>query len=171
MIVLLGISLIGLISEIFQVTGAKFYLELLIVIGILSLLLLAAVLMYHGIKFGYIISAIASIIMVLNLLAFYLLTELRTLLFISIISSLAAFLLSIISMAGPAKEKRHVKVKKASPAPVVSKKGQGKVVAGKTSKYYYDPSNPIARRIKKSTRVYYASEEEARKAGLKPYPQ
>ncbi|MBD3163700.1 hypothetical protein GF323_00705 [Candidatus Woesearchaeota archaeon] len=157
---LMMVFFIGLISYIFNLSGWKFYLELVIWLGLLFFSIIALTLIYTRINMGYMIASIVSAVVLLNLVLLYFRAAMNTLLFLGIISSTSAFVISVVNIGGMAKKREKVVLKTYTP---------GKVVSSKRAKYYHAPKCDWAKRIKKSNQQWYDSADQAKKDGLEPH--
>ena len=160
---------IGLIEHIFTVTGWKFYVEVIVLLGLLFFAAMSLLLVYNNINFGYILSAIISAAMLLNLVLFYFRADMSTLLFLSIISTITLFVVSVINIGEKEKKKEEVIKKEPEKKNVLKTYTPGKVVSSKNAAYYHVPKCDWAKKIKKPNQVWHNSDEEAKKAGLKPH--
>ena len=113
----LFIAFYGLVSYVFDFTGIRFYIEMLVVLGILFFGIIALTLIYNRAKFGYVIAALLSVLLLFNHLLFYFRREMSTVLFASLICSVTGFIVSMVS-AG--------QKKKAMPVPKPKAKGRKK---------------------------------------------
>ena len=162
LVLLMLVFFLGLIRNVFQISGWKFVLELVIVVGLILFALMAVVLMYNNLTFGYVLSSFVSGVALINLVAIYFKNQniMTTMLFVGIVASITAFVISIINMGEKPMSRKRVVLKTYTP---------GKVVASKSGKNYHAPKCEWAKKIKKGNRVWYKSVDEAKKAKLKPH--
>ena len=103
---LMLVIFVGLTKFVFNISGLKFYLELLILLGLILFGLMAMVLIYNRVKFGYAIYAFVAAIALLNFIIIYARTrQMTSLMFVSIIASMTAFVLGVISIGDRSKKK------------------------------------------------------------------
>ena len=166
LILLYLVLFVGLTKFIFKVSGWKFYLELIVLLGLLFFAFLSTILIFNKIKIGYTLSALVSAVVLLNLILFYLKANISTLMFLSIISAITAFVISVVNIG-----QKKVIMEKPIPKekPVLKTYTPGKVVSSKTSNYFHVPKCDWAKKIKKANRTWFNSEEDAKKEGLKPH--
>ena len=98
LILLYLVLFVGLTKFIFKVSGWKFYLELIVLLGLLFFAFLSTILIFNKIKIGYTLSALVSAVVLLNLILFYLKANISTLMFLSIISAITAFVISVVNI-------------------------------------------------------------------------
>lgn len=153
----------GLIRYIFNMHSYIFVLEFLVLMALLILAIISLILIYTNIYVGYLMFAVINVLAFINLLTIYLRKESSTLLYMSLISALTAFVLSVVQIG---RKKRKSKVAK---KPVVTTYTPGKVIASKTSSYYHIPKCDWAKKISKGNEIWYESDAEAKKAGLKAH--
>jgi hypothetical protein len=164
-ILLMMIVFGGIIRYVFDMSGLRFIAGFVVLIGLLVLELVSALLIYNEIKFGYILNAFISLVALLYFALVYLRAGMATLLFLGSISSIASFAFSIVSIAeSKPKEKKQKPQKKVEIEKIY---WPGKFVSSKTSSYYHIPSCDWAKKIKDAKQVWYGTEEEAKKAGMK----
>jgi hypothetical protein len=169
----------GLINYIFDMSGWKFLLELVFLLGLLFFALVSVILIYSGGRLGYAISAFVSALAMVNLMLIYFRMEISSLLFLSMVSAITLFVMSI---SGIAKEEKEFEIPEPPKQVYVEKYGgeqekkavkksysPGKLVSSKSSNYYHAPKCDWAKKIKKSNRVWYDSESAAKRAGLKKH--
>lgn len=156
---------IGLITFIFNMHGWRFYLEFIVLIGLLFFAAISVILIFNEINFGYVLSAVISAIALINLILIYTGTDMSNLLFLAIISSIVAFVVSTVNI-GEKKEVERPEAKVEKPKVTYT---PGKVVSSKRAKYYHAPKCDWAKKIKKINRVWFSTEEQAKKAGLKAH--
>jgi hypothetical protein len=166
MILLMFIVFYGLIKYIFDVSGWKFVVEFLILLGLLVFGALSLLLIYNDVNFGYTLSALVGAVALLNLVVLYFSKSMSTVLFASIISSMTAFVISVVNIG-----QKEVEIVEEKPVEkkILKTYTPGKVVSSKTSNVYHVPKCDWAKKIKKSNQVWYASDEEAKKEGLKAH--
>ena len=147
----------GLIKFIFNVAGLKFYAELIVLIALLFFALISMLLIFNRVRFGFVIYSLVSAVVLLNLvLIFYRIRVMNTVMFIALVASMTGFVLGVINMG--AKRMKKVKVEP-----------YHTFVAKKNGKTFHKEECAFAKKIKKSDRVYFDSEEEAGKEGLKKH--
>ncbi len=175
-ILLLGmVSFVSLIRAIFPMSGWKFYLELLATIVLACFFAVAMVLVFNKVNAGYILSSIVSALVLFNLLIIYYRSSMSTNLFTGIIASMTLFVVSIVSVPGKedyececcAKPEETVEPAKVEEPKIEAMPGS--VVSSKTASYYHLPMCDWAQKIKPENRVWYDSESQAKKAGLKAH--
>jgi hypothetical protein len=172
LIVCMFVFFIGLISFVFQMTGWKFYLELIIFLGLLLFALISLILIFADIKAGYTIAAIISAFILIDLLFIYFrLNHMSTLMFASIITTVTGFVVSISSLSQSVvkKKKKKEEFVKTQTGDLIKTYTPGKVVSSKKSGFYHLTTCDWAQKIKKSNQVWWDSEEEAKKGGLQPH--
>lgn len=166
LILLYLILFISLTKLIFKMTGWKFYIEIAILIGLLIFAFISLILMYNKINFGYTLSTLVSAIILINLILIFVKGDLTKLMFLTLISSITAFVVSVINIG-----EKKVKISKPMPKekPVIKTYIPGKVISSKTSSYYHVPKCDQAKKIKKRNSVWFDNEEDAKKEGLKAH--
>ena len=171
LMLLLMVSFIGMISYVFNISGWKFYTELIIVFGLMFITLFGLLLVFNKVSFGYALTGFAAAIILINLILFYFKMNLSTLLFLAIISAITSFVVSVVNV-GEEEERQMpplMEEEKEIEVPVVKTYVPGKVVSSKSSNVYHVPTCDWAKKIKKSNRVFFDSEEVAKKEGLKAH--
>jgi hypothetical protein len=172
-IISMFIITIGLIYHTFRMTGLKFYGELLVILIVIFFTIISLLLISNEIDAGYVLIAIIAILSLLNFILIYFRKGMTTFVFASIISSITAFVVSVVNIGGKKEIKKKVnkedKEGKKEEKPVIKTYTPGKVVASKTSKYYHAPKCDWAKKIKKSNQVWYDTDIDAKKENLEPH--
>lgn len=92
-----------------------------------------------------------------------------TLMFAAMVSSITAFVLCIVNIKGKKKHVKMAKEKTTDKKSVLKTYTPGKVVASKNAKYYHAPKCDWAKKIKKSNMVWFDTDHDAKKKGLKAH--
>ena len=166
-ILLMMVFFVGLITYIFDLSGWVFYVEFILILGLIFLGFISLVLIFNRINFGYTVSAIISALALVNLVIFYFKRSFSTILFASLIASIATFVISVVSIGEKEREPKPVTEKKDDV--VLKTYTPGKVVSSKRAKYYHAPKCDWAKKIKKANQVWYDSDDEAKADGLKAH--
>ena len=103
---LMLVIFVGLTKFVFNISGLKFYAELVILLVLILFGLMAMVLIYNRVKFGYAIYAFVAAIALLNFIIIYARTRaMSSMMFVSIIASMTAFVLGVISIGDKPRQK------------------------------------------------------------------
>lgn len=163
--IILAIVFIGLILLIFELhrfflIGEVIILAILVIISFVSLIAV-----FNGIKWGWAILSLSFAIILIDLLIIYFATRtIGTTFFITMVLTAIGFILSVINIGEKKIEELEETIEEPSTEFI-----PGKYISSKRAAYYHIPKCDWAQKIKKKNQVWFDSQEEAKKKGLKKH--
>jgi len=156
--IILVITLFGIISMVFNLSGLSFLWQFFILLVLLFLGVTSMIGLGNGFSWAWKLLLVFFAIALADMLLLYTLLAQKPALFTEhLVAVVAGFFIALFSMHG----KKPAKVEKTFKP--------GKFVASKFGGTYHIPKCDWAKKIKQNNLVWFNSKEDAKKAGHKPH--
>ncbi|MBW2976240.1 hypothetical protein KY347_02230 [Candidatus Woesearchaeota archaeon] len=156
------ITLLGLISMIFDLHRFAFYGEFLIFLALALVAVVSSVGILNNLRWAWVLLTLFFAFVFLDMVFIYVISAAEIQFFLLLlVASVVGFFLSLFSIEKPKAEIEE-------PAEEVKKTFKpGKYIASKTGVKFHAPKCDWAKRIKKSNAVWFDTKGEAKSAGYK----